>query len=153
MKRLQFKIEISRTALKVYENMLGLQNKSTYEHWTAAFNPTSSYEGSWEKGSKMYFVGVDENGKKGGMISEIVENQPGKFVSIRHYGLLEGENEITTGEEVDKWTGGLENYLFEAFENNTNLTVELDAVTEFVDYFNETYPLALLRLKELVEST
>ena len=52
MEKLQFKIEINATAQKVYEAMLGLKDKNTYEHWTAAFNPTSTYEGSWEKAVK-----------------------------------------------------------------------------------------------------
>jgi hypothetical protein len=94
MKRLQFKTEIHASAQKVYETMLGLNDKSTYEHWTSAFNPTSTFEGSWEKGSKIHFVGLDENGKKGGMVSEIVEHQPAQFVSIRHLGFLDGDTEV-----------------------------------------------------------
>ena len=112
MKKLQFKKDINTSAQKVYETMLGLKNKSTYELWTAVFNPTSTFEGSWDKGSKIYFVGVDENGKKGGMVSEIKENQQAKFVSIKHYGFLDGEKEITSGEQVEKWAGGHENYSF-----------------------------------------
>jgi hypothetical protein len=46
MQKLQFKIVIHATAQTVYETMLGLKNKSTYEQWTAAFNPTSTYEGN-----------------------------------------------------------------------------------------------------------
>ena len=76
MQKLQFKKEINASAQKVYEVMLGLNDKSTYEYWTSAFNPTSTYEGSWEKGSKIHFVGTDENGKKGGMVSEVAENKP-----------------------------------------------------------------------------
>lgn len=113
MKKLQFKKEIKASAQKVYETMLGLKNKNTYEFWTAAFNPTSTYEGNWEKGSKIYFVGVDGNGKKGGMISNIEEHQPAKFISIKHYGFLDGDTEITTGEQVEKWAGGCENYSFQ----------------------------------------
>lgn len=74
MKKLEFRIEINASAQKVYEAMLGLNDKSTCEYWTATFNPTSTYEGSWTKGSKILFVGVDESGKKGGMVSEVVEN-------------------------------------------------------------------------------
>ena len=66
MKKLQFKININAPVNTVYDMMLGLSNKSTYEQWTAMFNPTSSYEGSWDKGSKILFVGVDEKGEKGG---------------------------------------------------------------------------------------
>ncbi|HAD11585.1 MAG TPA: tungsten formylmethanofuran dehydrogenase, partial [Saprospirales bacterium] len=106
MKKLQFKKDINASAQKVYEAMLGLKDKSTYEYWTSAFNPTSTYEGSWEKGSKIHFVGVDEHGKKGGMVSEIEEHQPAQFVSIRHIGFLDGDTEVTTGEQVEKWAGG-----------------------------------------------
>lgn len=151
MEKLQFKIEINATAQKVYEAMLGLKDKNTYEYWTAAFNSTSTYEGNWEKGSKIYFVGLDENGKKGGMVSEIVENQPAKFISIRHYGFLDGETEVTTGEQVEKWTGGHENYSYQENNGITTVTVDLDTVDEYLDYFKNTYPTALNKLKEISE--
>jgi hypothetical protein len=53
MKKLQFNIKIKAPVNKVYDVMLGLTNKTTYEQWTALFNPTSTYEGSWTKGSKI----------------------------------------------------------------------------------------------------
>ncbi|WP_299002644.1 SRPBCC domain-containing protein [uncultured Tenacibaculum sp.] len=105
MKKLQFKKDINASAEKVYNTMIGIE---TYQQWTAEFNPTSTYEGSWEKGSKIYFVGTDKEGKKGGMVSEIVDNIPFQFISIRHNGMLDGENEITEGTEIEKWTGSLE---------------------------------------------
>ncbi len=151
MQKLQFKKEINASAQKVYEAMLGLNDKSTYEHWTSAFNPTSTYEGSWEKGSKIHFVGTDENDKKGGMVSEIVDNKPAEFVSIRHYGFLDGDTEVTTGEQVEKWTGGHENYSYEENDGITTVTVDLDTVDEYLDYFNGTYPNALDKLKEIAE--
>lgn len=151
MNKLQFKKEIKANAQKVYELMLGLKDKSTYEYWTSAFNPTSTYEGEWTKGRKIYFVGVDENGKKGGMVSQIEEHHPAEFVSIRHYGILDGNIEVTTGEQVEKWAGGHENYSY--MENNgiTTVIVDLDAIEEYSDYFNETYPTALEKLKEICE--
>lgn len=151
MKKIQFKKEINASAQKVYETMLGLKNKASYEHWTAAFNPTSTYEGSWDNGSKILFVGTDENGKKGGMVSEIVAHRPAEFVSIRHYGFLDGDTEITTGEQVEKWAGGHENYSFQESNGVTTVTVEMDSVDEYLDYFNNTYPKALDKLKEISE--
>jgi len=151
MQKLQFKKEINASAQKVYETMLGLKNKSTYEYWTATFNPTSTYEGSWNKGSKILFTGVDENGKKGGMVSEIAEHKPANFISIRHYGFLDGETEITTGEQVEKWSGGHENYSFQENDGITTVTVEMDTIDEYLDYFNNTYPQALGKLKEISE--
>ena len=156
MKKLQFKVSINAPVTKIYDLMLGINSKSTYEQWTALFNPTSTYEGSWDKGSKILFVGVDEKGEKGGMVSRIVENNPNRFVSIQHYGLVKADKEITEGPEVEKWANGFENYTFE--ENNgsdsyrgTTVTVDLDTTEDFLDYMNQTYPKALDKLKELCE--
>ncbi|HIB36858.1 SRPBCC domain-containing protein [Mesonia sp.] len=151
MKKLNFHKEIDASAQKVYETMLGLKNKETYEFWTAIFNPTSTYEGNWDKGSKILFVGEDENGKRGGMISEIVEHLPAQKVSIRHYGFIDGDQEITTGEEVEKWAGGKETYIFEEKNKKTFLTVEMDTIENYETYFNECYPKALEKLKEITE--
>lgn len=151
MKKIQFKENIKASAEKVYKTMLGLENKETYEQWTSEFNPTSTYEGNWKKGSKIYFVGTDENGKKGGMVSEIAENIPGKFVSIRHNGILDGDKEITKGEDVEKWVGALENYSFQEENGITTVSIETDAVEDYMDYFNTTWPKALQKLKEISE--
>ncbi len=151
MKKLVFNVKINAPLSKVYDKMLGVTDKSTYEKWTSLFNPTSTYEGNWNKGEKILFVGTDENGKKGGMVSEIIENIPNQFVSIRHYGILKDGREITTGEEVEKWTGGLENYSFDESNDITSVNIELDYVEEFGDYFRQTYPKALDKLKEICE--
>jgi hypothetical protein len=151
MKKLQFKVSIHAPVSKVYDLMLGISNKFTYEQWTALFNPTSSYEGSWDKGSKMLFVGVDDKGEQGGMVSKIVENIPNQFVSIQHCGLLVGGKEITEGPEVEKWANGFENYTFEENNETTSITIDLDTTEDFVEYMNETYPAALNKLKEICE--
>ncbi len=151
MKKIQFTVIINVPSKKVYDVMLGISNKSTYEQWTAMFNPTSTYDGSWNKGSKMLFIGVDEKGEKGGMVSEIAENIPNRFVSIRHYGLVKANLEITEGPEVEKWANGFENYTFEENNGAAKVTVDLDTTEDFLDYMNQTYPKALDKLKELCE--
>ncbi|MEQ9377978.1 MAG: SRPBCC domain-containing protein [Imperialibacter sp.] len=156
MKKLQFKKDIKAPAARVYNVMLGIDNIKTYQEWTAAFNPTSTYEGdpfegSWSKGSKVLFVGQDENGKRGGMVSEIVENKPSEFVSIRHYGLIDGDKEITTGPAVEKWAGSLENYSFQEKNGITSLVIDIDVAEEYIDMFSTMWPAALDKLKEMVE--
>jgi hypothetical protein len=44
MKKLQFKKVFNTSAQKVYETMLGFNDIKTYQHWTSAFNTTSTYE-------------------------------------------------------------------------------------------------------------
>ncbi|WP_140936954.1 SRPBCC family protein [Sphingobacterium lumbrici] len=151
MEKLQFKKKINAPASKVFDVMLGITSKTTYEQWTALFNPTSTYEGSWTKGSKIQFVGTDDKGETGGMVSEIFDNIPNKFISIRHYGLVKADLEITEGPEVEKWANGFENYTFEENSGTTIVTVDLDTTKDFLSYMNETYPKALDKLKDICE--
>lgn len=151
MKKLQFKIKINTPVAKVYDFMLGINNKSTYEQWTALFNPTSTYEGSWNTGSKILFIGTDGKGEKGGMVSEIAENNSNQFVSIRHYGLIKSDKEITEGPEAEKWARGFENYSFEENSGITTVSVDLDTTEDLVEFMSQTYPKALSKLKEVCE--
>jgi hypothetical protein len=123
-----------------------------YRTWTAVFNPTSHFKGSWKKGEKIIFVGADESGKEGGMVSRIAENIPNKFVSIEHLGILSDGKEITSGAEVDGWAGAFENYTYTQQGNKTLLRVDLDSNPQYKDYFSETYPKSLAVLKELCEA-
>ena len=149
IEKLHFEIHIKAPVEKVFETML---SDETYRKWTAVFNPSSHYKGSWEKGEKIHFIGTDDSGKQGGMVSRIKDNIPNKFVSIEHIGILgpKGE-EITSGPEVDGWAGAFENYSFEVDNGGTLLAVDLDSNQQFKSYFEETYPLALEKLKEICE--
>lgn len=151
MKKLQFKVWIKAPLAKVYEFMLGINAKSTYEQWTSLFNPTSTYEGGWNKWNKILFIGVDEKGEKGWMVSKIAENIPNKFVSIQHYGLFKNGKEITEWPEAEKWANWFENYTFKEINGTTTVTVDLDTTEDFIDYMEQTYPKALDKLKELCE--
>jgi hypothetical protein len=151
MKKLSFSIEIQERPEKVFDTMLGLSSKQTYEKWTAEFNATSTYEGKWEKGAKIMFIGVDESGKRGGMIARIAEYIPNSFVSIQHYGLLEDGQEFTSGPKVEGWAGAFENYSLTPVEKGTRLSVEVDTDEGYVDYFNDTWPKALNKLKSSCE--
>jgi len=146
--KLHFEIGIKAPALEVHSKMLADQ---TYKEWTTEFNPTSHYIGSWDKGAKILFVGIDEKGNKGGMVSSIKENIPGKFVSIEHLGILKGDEEIMNGPEVDSWAGCLENYTFTESNGETILSVDVDSNPEFAGHFSETWPKALNKLKSVVE--
>lgn len=151
MQKERYTAMIHAPAGMVYDKMLGISSKSDYEQWTSLFNPTSTYDGNWEEGSKMLFIGEDEQGEKGGMVSRIVRNIPGRFISIQHYGLYKADKEITEGPEVEKWANAYENYLFEENNGTTTVTVEMDINEEYLEYFNEAYPKALGKLKEICE--
>ncbi len=149
MEKLHFEITIAADAEKVFRTMI---DEKQYTEWTAVFNPTSHFKGSWAKGSKILFVGTDTKGKEGGMVSRIKENIPNQFISIEHYGIVQDGKEIITGPEVQGWAGSLENYTFTEVKGKTVVAVDMDSNAEYKSYFEETWPSALKKLKELCES-
>lgn len=148
MNKMHFDVEIQAPVSLVYQTML---DDVTYREWTIPFNPTSHFQGSWEKGAKIIFIGVDEKGERDGMVSRIKENIPNEFVSIEHLGLLQGDVEITQGPEVEGWAGALENYRFTTSNGATHVHIEMDANEEFESYFTDTWPKALAKLKSICE--
>lgn len=145
---LHFEININAPTLKVFDTML---NREQYSVWTAPFCPTSYFDGSWEKGSKILFIGTDEKGEKGGMVAHIAENIPGKFISIKYDGLLKGNEEVTEGPEVESWAGAYENYTFTEENGGTLLSVDVTGTREYQDFFTTAWPQALNKLKEICE--
>lgn len=147
--KLRFQIAINAPVEKVYKTMI---HDDTYRAWTSEFNPSSYFEGTWEKGSKILFIGSDQNGNKGGMVSRIKDNIPHKLISIEHVGILKGDEEITSGAEVEAWKGSLENYSFVDVDGKTLLKIEMDSNDEFKEYFETTWPKALNKLKIICEA-
>ncbi len=150
MQTLNFSIHINAPREKVWNTML---NQETYKQWTQPFNPAGSYyEGSWDQGAEIRFLGVSENGSgQGGMFSRIQENRKYEFVSIEHLGVIENGVVDTTSEKVKQWTPSFENYTFADHEGGTLLTVELGIPDEYKEMFEPMWPQSLQILKQLAE--
>lgn len=149
MEKLHFEILIDAPAEKVYRTML---NEKTYPAWTEVFHPGSHFKGSWEKGSKILFLGPDKEGEMGGMVSRIRENIPHEYVSIEHLGLVNKGTEITTGKDVEAWAGAQENYTFKDVDGKTLLLIDTDTNQEYKEMFSQIWPKALEKLKSLCEA-
>lgn len=145
---LHFETTIGANAATVFH---ALFDEKMYNEWTTVFNPTSHFKGSWKKGSKMIFLGTGQDGKEGGMISRIREKIPNRFVSIEHVGIIEDGKEISSGPDVERWAGALENYTLTENNEGTLLSVDMDAFPEWAAYFSETWPRALEKLKTICE--
>jgi uncharacterized protein YndB with AHSA1/START domain len=145
---LHFEISIDAPVEDVYRMML---DEKFYTAWTSVFNPYSHYRGSWEKGSRILFLGNNEEGSIGGMVGRIKENIPNKYVSIEYLGVYKDGYEITEGEEAEIWAGSLENYTFTSEKDKTLLAVDIDVRKDYMQFFVETWPQALEKLKSLCE--
>jgi len=143
-KTLSFKVSIAAPRQLVWDTMLGPES---YKTWTAPFAEGSCFEGSWDEGSKILFLGPGGDG----MTAEIAQNRPYEFVSIRHLGEIRNGVEDTSSEKVMAWAPAYENYSFAETPGGSAVTVSVEIAPEYEQYMLDTYPKALGVLKELCE--
>lgn len=145
MEKLEYKITINAPAKKVWDTML---NKDTYEQWVSKSWPNSSYEGKWEKGEKIRFIGPDGSGT----LAEIVDQKNFERILARHIAVLNpGGVEDRTSDAAKGWVGTMEGYQFAEQNGKTSLTVLIETSPEWRKMFDEGWPPALEELKRLSE--
>lgn len=144
MTNLHYSVQIDAPRENVWDTML---TDATYRDWASVFMPGSYYQGDWSEGSKMLFLGPGREGEKeGGMAAVVKENRSQEFISLEYHA------EIRNGIEVPMVGNGFENYSLEDKDGGTLVSVELlNLPGEYADMFNDMWPKALERLKELAE--
>jgi hypothetical protein len=150
MEKLHFSIEINATRKKVWNTML---DDDTYRIWTEVFMPGSYYVGDWATGSKILFLAPNKTGSISGLVSRIRENRKYEFISIEYLGLVENGKEDTSSPAIKDWAEAQENYTFEELNGTTRLSVDLDSEDKFKEMFQDIWPKALQKLKQLAEKS
>ena len=141
---------INASQQKVWDAIV---NDTKYRLWAAAFQPGSFFEGGWNKGDSIRFIGINDEGQKEGMISEIAESNYPEFISIRHIGYIIKGIDDTTSDAVKKWAPSYENYTFSKIDDDrTEFKLSMDVTDEWYDMFLEMWPNAMDKLKEVAES-
>jgi len=144
MRRLRFSININAPKGEVWRAML---DDATYRQWTSAFQEGSYAVTDWKQGSKALFLTPAGEG----MVSRIEAHRPNEFLSIKHLGTVKNGIEDTESEEGKSWAGAVENYELREKDGTSTLTVEMDVSDEYRAYFEETWPKALGKLKDISE--
>ncbi|HYC40925.1 MAG TPA: SRPBCC domain-containing protein [Chitinophagaceae bacterium] len=146
MEKKRYEISIHASPEKVWQTLWDL---SRYQAWTSVFAEGSTVEtDDWREGSRVLFL----DGKGNGMVSEVAANRPNELMSFRHLGTVKDGIQDLDSEETRKWAGAKEDYHLAADNGKTRLTVEMDITDDFLEYFENTWPKALARIKELAET-
>jgi uncharacterized protein YndB with AHSA1/START domain len=143
---LRFSVTIDAPVAVVWDTMI---EQESYKQWTATFDPTSYYEGSWEQGSSIKFLSKDNMG----MIGTIAVNKPYQYISIVYEGYIKDNTLDTESEGSKAMKGAEENYTFASVSDTiTRLDIETATNTEMAEWIRDLWPKALQTLKELCES-
>lgn len=149
MKKLNYTVNINAPVRTVWTTML---DDATYREWTSEFNAGSYFEGDWSQGSEIRFLGPDEKGSLGGMIAMVEESRPNEYMSLRYVGQIVDGQDDTSSDAAKEFIGTHERYSFSEADGVTTVDVELDSEDEYVDMFNDAWPKALAKLKEISEA-
>lgn len=146
IKTLNFSVKINAPKEKVWDV---LWSEDTYPKWTAVFAEGSNAISDWKEGSSILFT----DGKGSGMNSLIEKKVPNEQMTFKHLGMLKDGVEMPVDDEVKFCSGSVEDYHLEESNGITDLKVKLDASEEFSGYFEDRFPKALEKVKELSEQS
>lgn len=144
METLEFKIEIDAPKEKVWKV---LWDDETYRKWTAAFCEGTYAISDWNEGNKTHFL--SQNGE--GMNSVIESKIVNEYMAFKHISELKNFIEMPIDEAVQEWTGAMETYQLSSSTSGTVLSVAMDCLAQYVDYFKNTFPKGLAVVKQLSE--
>ena len=145
MEKMHFSIDIDAPRERVWR---ALWSDTSYPEWTSAFSPGSRAVSDWREGSKIQFL----DGEGQGMESLIEKSVPNEFMSFKHLGIIQEGQVQPPDEKTREWSGNHENYTLRDRNGRTTLNVDLESPQEYKDMFNDKFPKALHRLKEIAES-
>ncbi len=144
-KKIKYEIHINAPKQKVWEMMI---QHDSYKEWTNASWPGSYYEGEWKNGEKIKFISKDESGT----LALIEVLNPYDYISAKHVAvLLKGGKEDYDSDSAKGWIGTLESYTFNEKDGATDLTVDIVTNPDWQKMFDDGFPNALNKLKEICE--
>lgn len=145
METLAYTTNIKAPSPTVWKMMTG---PDTYKEWVGVAFPGSRYEGTWEEGTEIRFVGDDGSGT----LARLTHVEPNRVAESEHIAILrKGGTVDTTSEEARNWTGMRENYYLEEIDGGTRIRVEMHVRPEWKEMFDESFPTILTKLKEMCE--
>ncbi|HSD08807.1 SRPBCC domain-containing protein [Flavobacterium sp.] len=141
---MEFKIAINATKEKVWEV---LWEDQTYREWAAVFCEGTYALSTWEEGDPIHFL----NPEGMGMNSVIFKKEDNEYMAFKHLSEIKDHIVLPVGESSEGWSGGMETYRLVSIDIGTLLEATIDTVDKYVDFFQDVFPKALEKVKELSE--
>ncbi|RMA64696.1 SRPBCC domain-containing protein [Ulvibacter antarcticus] len=144
LKTLKFSTTISTSKERVWNILFTDEN---YPKWVEVFCEGSYAKTDWNEGSDVEFLTPSGEG----MFSIIEQKIPNQLMIFNHLGMIKDGKKIHD-KKSKQWENAKESYELNEKDGITELTASMDTIDEYITYFNETFPKALKRIKELAEN-
>ncbi|HKH61852.1 MAG TPA: SRPBCC domain-containing protein [Flavitalea sp.] len=145
MKKLEFKININASAKKVWDTMLAPES---YKKWVQVSWPDSHYVGQWRQGEDIKFVSSSGEGT----LARLTEVSPHQVIAAEHIAvILKDGSHDSTSDVAKGWVGTTETYTFTEKDGKTEVKVEIITNPDWEKMFNDGWPNALKKLKQITE--
>jgi len=142
MKIMQFSIEIQAPRKKVWSALFDDKN---FRDWGSIIDGGQYRVGDMKEGNEIQFI----SSASGYGVTSLVEKLvPNEFVSFRQ---MADTKDSGKQDREKEWTGGTESYSLTEKEGATTLIVEIDIPPGLGEIFNDRFPKALKRVKDLAE--
>lgn len=143
MDEMTFTIEINASKEKVWST---LWEDETFRDWAGLIDPGTYMRGELKEGNEVEYISAENGYGVTSLVKELIANE---YLLLFHQADTQGSGEQTRDKQ---WTGGKESYALSENDGITKLTTIFDVPPELEAYFNDAYPKALERVKELAES-
>jgi hypothetical protein len=145
MKTLEFTIEINASKEKIWKS---LWEDATYRDWVSVFCEGTYAKSNWNEGDSVHFLTQDGQGMNS-IIEKKIDNQ---YMAFKHISEMKNFEPQPIDEKTSEWSGGMETYELIQNEASVTLKVLIDTLEKYIEYFENTFPKALERLKQLSEN-
>lgn len=142
MQKMIFSINIEAPRKKVWDT---LWDDTTFRDWGNIIDEGQYMVGEVKEGNEVQFMSSSGYG-----VTSLIEKLiPNEFVLIRQRADTQNSGKQAREKE---WTGGTESYSLKENNNSTTLKVSIDVPSGLEELFQDRFPRALGRVKELAEN-
>lgn len=141
MEEISFSIEIDASKEKVWDT---LWQDETFREWAGIIDSGTYIKGELKEGNEIQFISEGGYGVTS-FVEKLIVNE---FLLLRH--LVDTQDEGKQNRDKE-WTGGKESYRLAENDGITTLMVIFDVPLDLKKYFEDNYPKAMKKIKELAE--
>ncbi|PKB16125.1 SRPBCC domain-containing protein [Flavobacterium sp. 5] len=144
MTTLEFKINIDAPKEKVWQT---LWEDESYRQWANVFCEGTYAVSNWQEGDVIHFLSPGGMG----MNSIILKRIENEYMAFKHISEIKDYKVLPINEAGEGWSNLMETYRLTATQDGTLLEGTMDMFEKYIDYFEEIFPKAFEKIKELSE--